>query len=111
MSIAAHMITTTFDIQGYSVVQNLGIVQGISVRSAGFMGNVQASLQSLWQGNVSTLNQLCEKTRDEALKLLIKHAQALGANAIVGLRFDANELGSIGTEILAYGTAVVVEKL
>lgn len=111
MSIHSSMITTAFDIKGYSIIENLGIVQGISVRSPGIIGNFKASIQSMWSGDVATLTKLCENTRDAALKLLVKHAQEVGANAIIGLRFDANELGPNGTEILAYGTAVIVEKV
>lgn len=111
MKIQPNMLTTTFDLHGYSVVQNLGIVQGIAVRSPGLVGNIKASFQSLWSGDVATLTTLCEKTRAAALHILVQHAHELGANAIIGLRFDANELGQYGTEILAYGTAVVVEKI
>ncbi len=110
MEINLDMITTSFDIPGYNITQSLGIVQGISVVSAGVFGNWRASWQSMASGNVPRFTRLCEETRDAAFKVLIKHAQKLGANAIIGLRFDSNEIGDGITEILAYGTAVIIEK-
>ncbi|HEV2601289.1 MAG TPA: heavy metal-binding domain-containing protein [Candidatus Babeliales bacterium] len=111
MKINVNMITTTFDLPGYRIVQSCGIIRGISVRSAGAVGGFVAGLQSLWAQKNKTFTAMCEKTRSEAFDLLIEHAQELGANAIIGVRFDANEVNTVTTEILAYGTAVIVEKI
>jgi uncharacterized protein YbjQ (UPF0145 family) len=104
------MITTTFELDGYKVVQNLGLVRGLTVRSRSIFGNIGAGLQSLVGGNISILAELCEKTREEAFENMMKHGTEMGANAILGMRYDANEVMSGVTEVLAYGTAVVVEK-
>ncbi|HEV2601291.1 MAG TPA: YbjQ family protein [Candidatus Babeliales bacterium] len=103
MKIGLPMITTTFDLPGYRAVQSLGVVRGISVRSPGVVGSFVAGWQSIWSQNNKTFTAMCEKTRSEAFDLLIEHAQELGANAIIGVRFDANEVNTVTTEILAYG--------
>ena len=102
--------STSFDISGYTVIKNLGVVRGIIVRSRSIFGNIGAGLQTILGGNITILSELCERTREEALQLMILHARELGANAIIGMRYDANDVMSGLTEVLAYGTAVVVEK-
>src|SRR3982751_2095437 len=103
------LITTTFDLHGYRVVKSLGVVRGIIVRSRSIVGTIGAGLQTLIGGNITLLTNLCEKTRQDALEEAIKHAQELGANAIVGLRYDATEIMQGVTEVLCYGTAVLVQ--
>src|ERR1035437_1644171 len=103
------MITTAFTIDGYKVVRNIGIVRGITVRSRNLFANIGAGLQSLVGGNISLYTELCEKAREEAFELMIKHAKEMGANAVIGMRYDANEVAQGITEVLAYGTAVVME--
>lgn len=104
------LVTTAFTLDGYRVVKNLGIVRGITVRSRSIIGNIGAGIQTLFGGNISLLQELCEKTRQESYLFMVRHATELGANAVIGMRYDANELMSGVTEVLAYGTAVVVEK-
>lgn len=111
MSIEKSMITTAFELPNYKVVKNIGIVRGISVRSRSIFGSIGAGIQTIFGGNISLYSELCEKTRQEAYEILLQHAQEVGANAIVGFRYDANELANGVTEVLAYGTAVVVEKV
>lgn len=107
-----HSLTTTaFEVDGYRVVKNLGIVRGIIVRSRSVIGTIGASLQTLIGGNITLLTELCEKTRNDAFELMLQHAAELGANAVVGVRYDATEIMQGVTEVLAYGTAVVVEPL
>jgi uncharacterized protein YbjQ (UPF0145 family) len=103
------MITGAFELPGYRVVKNLGIVRGITVRSRSIIGNVLGGLQSLFGGNISVYTELCEQARTEAFGLLCKHADQMGANAVIGLRYDATELMDGLTEVLCYGTAVRVE--
>lgn len=103
------MITTTFHIPGNRIVKQLGVVRGITVRSPGFGGSIVGGLQSLFRGRVEQFTELCEMARAEAFKLMVEHAVSMGANAIVGFRYDANEVMSNVTEVLAYGTAVWVE--
>ncbi len=103
------MVTTSWRLAGHRIVQNLGVVRGVTVRSRSVVGNLGASLQSLFGGNISILTNLCEQARAEAFDLMIQHAAALGANAIVSVRYDATEIMQGATEVLAYGTAVVVE--
>ena len=103
------LLATTNDIAGYRIVRHLGLARGLSVRSRSIVGNVGASLQMLRGGNISIYTKLAESARQEALELLLAQAQSMGANAIVGMRYDANEIASAVTEVLAYGTAVVVE--
>jgi uncharacterized protein YbjQ (UPF0145 family) len=104
-------VTTAFTIDGYRIVKNLGVVRGITVRSRSIIGNIGAGFQILFGGNISLLQQLCEHARSEAFQIMMQHAQEVGANAVVGMRYDANEVMSGVTEVLAYGTAVVVEKI
>jgi uncharacterized protein YbjQ (UPF0145 family) len=104
------LVTTAFTLDGYRIVRNLGVVRGITVRSRSIIGNIGAGIQTLFGGNISLLQELCERTRQEAFMLMMQHAAEHGANAVVGMRYDANEVMSGVTEVLAYGTAVVVEK-
>jgi uncharacterized protein YbjQ (UPF0145 family) len=108
--VAHNMVTTAFDFDGYRIVRNLGVVRGITVRSRSVLGTIGAGLQTLVGGNISLLTELCEKTRTEAFEIMLQHASELGANAIIGARYDATEVMQGVTEVLAYGTAVVVEK-
>lgn len=103
------LTTTTFELDGYRVVQTLGVVRGITVRSRSIFGTIGGSLQTLFGGNITLFSELCERTRAEAFELMVGHAEELGANAIVGIRYDATELMQGVTEVLCYGTAVVVE--
>ena len=103
------MVTTATELPGQRIVRNLGIVRGIVVRSRSIVGNIGAALQSLVGGNITLYTELCEKARDDAFKLMLQHAAEHGANAIVGMRYDANEVADGITEVLAYGTAVVVQ--
>jgi uncharacterized protein YbjQ (UPF0145 family) len=105
----AAMTTTTFELEGYRVVKTLGVVRGIIVRSRSIFGTIGAGLQTLVGGNITILTDLCEKTREHALDLCLQHAQQLGANAVIGLRYDATEIMQGVTEVLCYGTAVLVE--
>jgi uncharacterized protein YbjQ (UPF0145 family) len=109
--LAHHMVTTAFDLDGYRTVRNLGVVRGIVVRSRSIFGTLGASLQTLMGGNITLFSKLCEQTRGHAFDLMLEHAAALGANAVIGMRYDATEIMNGVTEVLAYGTAVVVEKL
>jgi uncharacterized protein YbjQ (UPF0145 family) len=108
-SLSNAMVTTTMGLPGQKIERNLGIVRGIVVRSRSIVGNIGAALQSLVGGNITLYTELCEKARDDAFKLLLQHAAEQGANAIVGMRYDANEVADGITEVLAYGTAVVVQ--
>ena len=110
MSIAT-LITTSTALEGYKITKQLGLVRGITVRSRSIFGNLAGGLIALFGGKNSIYTELCEQTREEALQLLIEHAKALGANAIINMRYDANDVMSGITEVLAYGTAVVVEKI
>jgi len=105
------MVTTAFELPGYRIVRNLGVVRGIVVRSRNVFASIGAGLQTILGGNITILTQLCEKTRQDALLMMMEHATQHGANAIIAARYDANELMQGVTEVLAYGTAVVVEKL
>ena len=102
-------VATTNDLAGHKIVRNLGVVRGIIVRSRSIVGNVGASIQSLFGGNITLYTSLCEQARAEAFELMVKHAQEIGANAVIAMRYDANEVAAGITEVLAYGTAVVVE--
>jgi uncharacterized protein YbjQ (UPF0145 family) len=103
------MVTTQFALDGYRVVRTLGVVRGIVVRSRSIFGTIGASLQTILGGNITLLTQLCEKTRGDAFELMLQHAAQLGGNAVVGARYDATEIMQGVTEVLAYGTAVLVE--
>ncbi len=107
--VAHNMVTTQFELDGYRVVSTLGVVRGIVVRSRSIFGTIGAGLQTMVGGNITLLTNLCEKTRVEAFNLMLEHAAELGANAVVGARYDATEIMSGVTEVLAYGTALVVE--
>jgi uncharacterized protein YbjQ (UPF0145 family) len=104
------MVTTAFTLDGYSIVRNLGLVRGIIVRSRSIVGTLGATLQTIVGGNITLLTNLCEETREHAFDLMLQHAAKLGANAVVGMRYDATEVMQGVTEVLAYGTAVYVEK-
>jgi uncharacterized protein YbjQ (UPF0145 family) len=104
------MVTTSIALEGHRVVRNLGVVRGITVRSRSLLGNLAGGLQTLFGGQISIYVELCEKTREEAFQYMIQHASQRGANAIINVRYDANEVMNGVTEVLAYGTAVVVEK-
>ena len=110
-SVSHQMVTTAFELPGYRIVQNLGVVRGIVVRSRNIFANIGASLQTIVGGNIKAWSQLCEQTRADSFDIMIQHASELGANGIIGARYDANEIGSNATEVLAYGTAVVVEPI
>lgn len=103
--------TTAFTIDGYRITQNIGIVRGIIVRSRSIVGNVGARIQTLFGGNITIYTELCERTRDDAFNQMIAHAREVGANAVIGVRYDATEISDGVTEVLCYGTAVKVEKV
>jgi uncharacterized protein YbjQ (UPF0145 family) len=104
------LVTTSTTLEGYKVVKQLGLVRGITVRSRSALGNIAGGFQSLFGGRLSIYVELCENAREEAYQLMIQHAQVMGANAIINMRYDANEVMQGVTEVLAYGTAVVVEQ-
>ncbi|MGH9682465.1 MAG: YbjQ family protein [Candidatus Acidiferrales bacterium] len=104
------MVTTSFELPGYRVVKNLGLVRGVTVRSRSILGTLGASLETLVGGNITLFEDMCEKTRADALELMMAHALEHGANAVIGVRYDANDIMQGVTEVLAYGTAVQVEK-
>jgi uncharacterized protein YbjQ (UPF0145 family) len=110
-SVSHHMVTTAFELTGFRVTKHLGVVRGIVVRSRNLFVNLGAVVQSMVGGNITAWTRLCEQTRADAFEIMIQHATELGANAIVGARYDATEVASGATEVLAYGTAVVVEPL
>jgi uncharacterized protein YbjQ (UPF0145 family) len=103
------MVTTAFTLDGFRVTRNFGLVRGITVRSRSVFGTIGGSLQTLVGGNISMFTSLCERAREEAFDLMLEHAAQLGANAVIGMRYDANDVMSGVTEVLAYGTAVTVE--
>lgn len=105
------LVTTSNELEGYKITKQLGVVRGIIVRSRGLGGNIAAGFQTLFGGNITIYTQLCERAREDAYTLLIEHAQQVGANAIIAMRYDANEVINGVTEVLAYGTAVVVDKV
>lgn len=111
MSQTHPLTTTTFDLPGYRIVKSLGVVRGIIVRSRSIVGKIGAGIQGLFGGNISLYTSLCERTRDEAFQQMLVHGGELGANAVVGVRYDATEIGPGMTEVLCYGTAVVVEPI
>src|ERR1700741_3459262 len=100
------LITTAFTLDGYRVVRQMGLVRGITVRSRSLIGNIGAGIQTLFGGNISLYQELCEKARQEAYEIMMLHAQQMGANAIIGMRYDANEIAAGVTEVLAYVSAV-----
>ena len=103
------MTTTAFTIDGFQIIRTLGVVRGITVRSRSILGTIGASLQTLAGGNITLFAELCEKTRAEAFAQMLAHAETLGANAVIGIRYDATELMQGVSEVLCYGTAVVVQ--
>ena len=103
------MVTTAFELDNYRIVKNLGVARGIIVRSRSIFGLIGAGLQTLVGGNISLFTKLCERTRSDAFDLMLKHAADMGANAVIGARYDATEITRGVTEVLAYGTAVVVK--
>ena len=105
-----NLVTTALELPGYRIVRTLGLVRGIIVRSRSLLGTLGASLQTIVGGNITLFTDLCEKTRSEALELMLQHAAERGANAVIGMRYDANEVMQGVTEVLAYGTAVQVER-
>jgi uncharacterized protein YbjQ (UPF0145 family) len=105
------MTTTAFTLDGFRVVENLGVVRGITVRSRSIFGTIGGSLQTLLRGNITLFTELCEKTRAEAFEMMVGHAEERGANAVVGIRYDATELMQGVSEVLCYGTAVAVQAI
>lgn len=110
-SVSHHMVTTAFDLSGFVIRQNLGVVRGIVVRSRSIVANMGATLQTIVGGNITAWTKLCEQTRSEAFEIMIQHASEIGANAIIGARYDATQISAGVTEVLAYGTAVIVEPI
>jgi uncharacterized protein YbjQ (UPF0145 family) len=109
MSQTHPLTTTTFELPGYRVVKSFGVVRGIIVRSRSIIGNMGANIQALFGGNISLYTDLCERAREDAFNQMLVHAGQLGANAVVGVRYDATEIGAGITEVICYGTAVAVE--
>ncbi|MBI3558201.1 MAG: YbjQ family protein [Deltaproteobacteria bacterium] len=104
------MVTTAFTLDGYKIVTNLGVVRGITVRSRSVIGNVGAAFQMFFGGNITLFSSLCEQARNEAFEMMLRHATERGANAVIGMRYDATEIMNGVSEVLAYGTAVVVSR-
>ena len=109
--VAHNMVTTAFGFDGYRIVSNLGLVRGIVVRSRSVVGTMGAALQTLIGGDISLFTKLCEDTRNDAFERMLQHAAELGANGVIGVRYDATEIMQGVTEVLAYGTAVIAEKI
>jgi uncharacterized protein YbjQ (UPF0145 family) len=107
----AAMITTAFDFEGHKIVRYLGVVRGVTVRSRSVVGNFAGGLQTIFGGNITIFTELCEHARAEAFQLMVQHAEQIGANAVIGMRYDANDVMDGVTEVLAYGTAVVIERI
>ena len=105
------LVTTSNTLEGYKISKHLGLVRGVTVRSRSALGNIAGGFQSLFGGRLSIYVELCENTREEAYQLMMQHAAVMGANAVINMRYDANEIMQGITEVLAYGTAVVVEKI
>jgi len=105
------MISTSFEVPGYRVTKNLGLVRGVTVRSRSVIGSFAGSVQTIFGGNISIFTELCEKARQEAYDLMLEHADEMGANGIIGMRYDANDVMDGVTEVLAYGTAVVMQRV
>lgn len=105
------MVTTNIELSGYRIIKNLGIVRGITVRSRSLFGNIAGGFQTLFGGRISIYQELCERTREDAFQLMVQQANEKGANAVISMRYDANEVMGGVTEVLAYGTAVVVERV
>lgn len=109
MAIEHASVTSALELPGKCITKNLGIVRGITVRSRSIVGNIGAGFQTLFGGNITLFETLCERAREQAFERMVAHAEELGANAVVGMRYDATEIGGGITEVLAYGTAVIVE--
>ena len=109
MPVHSQWVTTAFEFEGYRIVSYRGVVRGITVRSRNLIVNLGAAIQTLFGGNITLYTQLCERARQEAFDLMLEHAAQVGANAVVAMHYDANEVGAGVTEVLAYGTAVVIE--
>ena len=109
--IEQNMVTTNIELNGYRVIKSLGLVRGITVRSRSLFGNIAGGFQTLFGGKISIYTTLCERTREDSYQLMLKHAEERGANAIINMRYDANQVIGSVTEVLAYGTAVQVEKV
>jgi uncharacterized protein YbjQ (UPF0145 family) len=109
MSNTHALTTTTFELPGYRTTRSFGVVRGIIVRSRSIVGNIGASIQGIFGGNISLYSSLCERAREDAFQLMLEHAGKLGANAVIGVRYDATEIAPGMTEVLCYGTAVFVE--
>ena len=109
MAIQHQWVTTAFGFEGYRITANRGVVRGIVVRSRSVIGNIGAGIQALFGGNITLYTELCERARQDAFEIMLRHAAEVGGNAIIGMRYDANEVMQGITEVLAYGTAVVVE--
>jgi len=109
MAIDPRFVTTTLGFDGYRISSHRGVVRGITVRSRNVIANIGASIQTLFGGNITLYTELCERAREEAFALMVQHAAAVGANAVIGMRYDANDIAAGVTEVLAYGTAVVIE--
>ena len=109
--IEKEMVTTAFDLPGYKIVKNIGMARGVIVRSRSIIGTIGGGLQTIFGGDITLFTELCEKARRDAFELMLKNAKEMGANAIIGARYDATGVGSGITEVLAYGTAVIVEKV
>jgi uncharacterized protein YbjQ (UPF0145 family) len=110
VSVNPTMVTTAFELPGYRVARSLGLVRGVTVRSRSVLGTIGASLETLVGGNITLFEEMCEKAREQALDLMMEHAVARGANAVIGVRYDANDVMQGVTEVIAYGTAVQVER-
>ncbi len=109
LALSSTFTTTAFTLDGYRIIQNFGVVRGITVRSRSVFGTIGATLQTLVGGNISLFTELCEHAREEAFQIMVLHAEELGANAVIGVRYDAAEVMQGTTEVLCYGTAVLVE--
>jgi uncharacterized protein YbjQ (UPF0145 family) len=110
VSVNANMVTTALELPGYRVVKSMGLVRGVTVRSRSILGTLGASLETIIGGNITLFEEMCEKTREQALDLMMQHAMDRGANAVIGTRYDATEVMQGVTEVIAYGTAVQVER-
>ncbi|MBY0461360.1 MAG: YbjQ family protein [Gemmataceae bacterium] len=108
-AIKREQVTTAFELPGYRIVRNVGVVRGIVVRSRGIGGNFLAGIQTIFGGNITLYTEMCEKARADAYRLMVEHAESAGGNAVIAMHYDANEVMAGVTEVLAYGTAVVVE--
>lgn len=108
-AIDPRFVTTAFELPGHRIVANIGVVRGIVVRSRSIIGTIGASIETLFGGNITLWTELCETARSDAFRLMLEHASASGATALIGVRYDANEVAAGVTEVLAYGTAVIVE--